>query len=177
MKAFTTHYGGIRNVLNTKAGIGKPIETILSSIPEPLNEYQAIWDTGATNCVITQKVVRDCDLKPTGMQRVYTPSGEDWQETFLISLYLPNKVVFPSVRVTQGKLSGDSEILIGMDIINQGDFAVSNYGGRTLLTFRIPSIGVGDFVKDIQKGRNSGLTVTGQTGPNRATRRKKKKSR
>jgi hypothetical protein len=31
------------------------------------------------------------------------------------------------------------EVLIGMDIMSLGDFAVSNLGGRTKFTFQMPS--------------------------------------
>lgn len=31
------------------------------------------------------------------------------------------------------------DVLIGMDIISNGDFAISNYEGRTQFSFRIPS--------------------------------------
>ncbi|MCK4911673.1 MAG: SEC-C domain-containing protein [Thermodesulfovibrionales bacterium] len=49
----------------------------------------------------------------------------------------------PSVRVTKGDMGGD--ILIGMDIMSKGDFAVSNHGGNTTFTFRMPSIEEIDF--------------------------------
>ena len=31
------------------------------------------------------------------------------------------------------------DILIGMDIISKGDFAISNYNGKTQFSFRLPS--------------------------------------
>ena len=37
-------------------------------------------------------------------------------------------------------------MLIGMDIINQGDCVVSNYQGKTVFSFRMPSESVMDFV-------------------------------
>ncbi len=36
-------------------------------------------------------------------------------------------------------------IIIGMDIINQGDMTISNFQGKTSLTFRTPSKGNIDF--------------------------------
>ena len=38
---------------------------------------------------------------------------------------------------------------IGMDIISQGDFAVSNFNGTTVFTFRPPSKATIDFVKEM----------------------------
>ena len=38
-------------------------------------------------------------------------------------------------------------MLVGIDVIRYGDFAVTNYGGKTVFTFRIPSRGAMDFTK------------------------------
>ena len=52
----------------------------------------------------------------------------------------------------------DSEIgkqkigmLIGMDIISKGDFAVSNFDGNTVFTFRYPSNSEINFVKEFME--------------------------
>ena len=47
----------------------------------------------------------------------------------------------------QGKLQG-IDVLIGMDIINRGDFAVSNRNGATSFSFRIPSVEDFDFAAE-----------------------------
>lgn len=41
-----------------------------------------------------------------------------------------------------------ADILIGMDVINRGDFAVTNVGGITKFSFRVPSEAHIDFVED-----------------------------
>ena len=54
-------------------------------------------------------------------------------------------------------LSGPFEVLVGMDIIGMGDFAVSNFKGETAFTFRLPSIERMDFVpkdRSPKVGRN-----------------------
>ena len=40
------------------------------------------------------------------------------------------------------------DVLIGMDIISKGDFAVSNYNGKTQFSFRLPSQEDVDYKKD-----------------------------
>jgi hypothetical protein len=52
--------------------------------------------------------------------------------------------MFTSITVTRGVLLG-ADILIGMDIMNQGDFAVTNLNGITRFSFRIPSMAAIDF--------------------------------
>ena len=64
-----------------------------------------------------------------------------------MNIRLPNGVGFSGIRVTLGEL-GDADMLIGMDIINQGDFAVTNSNGKTKFSFRIPSQADIDFVAE-----------------------------
>ena len=65
---------------------------------------------------------------------------------FRINLAVFADLHFPGVEVVSGKLTG-CEVLVGMDIINRGDFAVSNRNGATAFSFRIPSVEEFDFVK------------------------------
>ncbi|MBI4822647.1 MAG: SEC-C domain-containing protein [Nitrospirae bacterium] len=111
-------------------------------------EYMGIWDTGATNSVISQKVIDECGLKPTGMTQV-RHAGSDTPidvETYLVSIFLPNKVIITAIRATKG-YAGEFDILIGMDVINQGDFAITHHTGNTTFSFRLPSKEKIDFVK------------------------------
>lgn len=61
---------------------------------------------------------------------------------------MPNYVEVPYLMVIRGQITGDGDVLIGMDIISNGDFAVTNKDNKTVFTFRIPSIVYIDFVKD-----------------------------
>jgi len=97
-----------------------------------------IWDTGATVSVITDKIVYDLNLQSTGMAEVHHAQGMAHVETYMVNIGLPNNVGFAGMTVTKGVLSG-ADALIGMDIIGQGDFAVSNFDGRTFFSFRVPS--------------------------------------
>jgi len=147
-RAFTTSGKGLLRVLRTKVEITAgfdPNKTLANKQPS-FKTFTAIWDTGATNSVITEKVVDQCGLKPTGMTRIRHADGEVRAEVYHVNIGLPNKVAFPNVRVTKLRLAG-SDALIGMDIINYGDFAVTNTEGQTVFSFRIPSIQHIDFVK------------------------------
>ena len=59
---------------------------------------------------------------------------------------LPNNVGIAYVEVTEGDLMGE-DVLIGMDIITRGDFAITNVGGKTTFSFRIPSVETIDYCK------------------------------
>ena len=101
-------------------------------------QFDAIWDTGATNSCVTQAVIDACGLVPIGIAQVHGVGGATTEEAFLVNIYLPGGVVFSGLRVTRGRFVG-GDILIGMDVMNQGDFAVTNHGGITKFSFRIPS--------------------------------------
>ena len=87
------------------------------------------------------------------MVEVHTASDTKMANTYLVNIWLPNKVLVYNLVVIEGKIVGQCEVLIGMDIISKGDFAVTNYNGRTVFTFRLPSVGCIDFVKDPYQGR------------------------
>jgi hypothetical protein len=112
-------------------------------------------------------VADDCGLVATGITEVRGVHGKAQAETYLVNISLPNKVVFFGVRVTKGNFVG-SDILIGMDIINRGDFAVTNYDGTTKFSFRMPSQGHIDFVQEIHQAAPA-------QRPSRAERRRQAK--
>ena len=107
-------------------------------------EFSALWDTGATNSVISRKVVDACGLKSTGVERVYHAQGEAVVETYLVDITLPTHMEVHGLPVISGAPQG-MDVLIGMDIIGAGDFVVTNRNGRTKFSFRIPSQGDTDF--------------------------------
>ncbi|WP_428045652.1 SEC-C metal-binding domain-containing protein [Candidatus Avelusimicrobium fimicolum] len=122
----------------------------------------AIWDTGATSSLITPKIANALQLLPFQKAKVSTPSGSHDADVYLVTLYLPNKVIVPNIKVLSG-VPANCDMLIGMDVIGLGDFAVSNYGGKTTFSFRVPSCSEIDFCKDgylrpivkgVQPGRN-----------------------
>ena len=59
---------------------------------------------------------------------------------YFIDIILNNEVVFNNWKVMGSKIGAQGiDILIGMDIISKGDFAISNYNGKTQFSFRLPS--------------------------------------
>ena len=98
VKVFTTTYGGIVRTLITDVGIGSAFDRQGGEAPPPIQTLKAIWDTGATNTVLSSRAVRAVGLKPTGMAKVNDASGESDAETYLICLKLPNASGFSSLR-------------------------------------------------------------------------------
>ena len=82
---------------------------------------------------------------------------------------LPNKIGFPHIRVTRGVLSPDVDMLIGMDLITQGDFSITNTGNKTIFSFRCPSMHHVDFVT---QGANKSKNLGGGKRKNKKRRRR-----
>lgn len=144
--SFSVTHTGLARVLITYAGISPAFDphTLERSKWPVAAPFNAIWDTGATHTVITQAVVDRCHLKPTGMTKVSGVNGEHMSETYFVNIELPNKTGFCAVKVTKGSFTG-GEVLIGMDVISLGDFAITHRGGKTLFSFQHPSCASIDF--------------------------------
>lgn len=150
IRSFTSAYSGFSNVLISDVLISEAFDPPSEKVNPKnynTNSYKAIWDTGATGTVITQKVVDECGLSPIGVVEVQTAAGKTRANSYLVNVWLPNKIIIPNVKATLGELAGNIEVLIGMNIIGQGDFAVTNKGGKTVFSFRFPSVERIDFVK------------------------------
>jgi len=141
---------GLLRALQTHCHICAGFDPRTPPLPTPeLKKYEAIWDTGATSSVVTQKVVDECGLVPIGRTIVQGVSGEETSPTYLVNIILPNNVGFPNIRVTRGKITDAVDILIGMDLITKGDFTITNKANKTVFSFRMPSQYHVDYVKQI----------------------------
>lgn len=146
--AFTIKSEGIANVLIMD------VEITIVDNPSQSVKTKAIWDTGATNTVITNEIADRLNLEPSGYTEVNTASESKLRtNTYIIDLKLKKDVVISALQVTEGKISTENGIdcLLGMDIISLGDFSITNFEGKTWLSFRIPSQHKIDFVEKINK--------------------------
>ena len=158
--AFTVKYGEVVARLITELDIAPAFDPAAPPSPLPRGCHTlALWDTGATRSVITARTAVDLGLKPVGAVMVNHAGGSSGSSTYLVNFGLPNKVTAAGVLVTEcpGIADGVGAI-IGMDIIAQGDFAVTNTDSQTWMSYRVPSIEPIDYVKTAQllKRRNVG---------------------
>lgn len=100
----------------------------------------AVWDTGATNTVISPEIVEALALKPIGNTSISSYGGIVEANMYKIDLCFENGYKIRNLEVMSGDYS-DYDVLIGMDVITQGDFCISTVNGKTSFCFRIPSQG------------------------------------
>jgi hypothetical protein len=69
--AFTLTSVGLTRAIVTDSRISAAFNPLHPPYPTPtLRTFQAIWDTGATASVTSQRVVQECGLKPVGVAEV-----------------------------------------------------------------------------------------------------------
>lgn len=134
--------GGLLRVLKSEIQVFTPKTTQQVTVT-------GIWDTGASQSVITQKVVDALGLQPTGIGQSETAGGLVTASKYTITLGLPPDITIEDVEASCLPLPGDCDVLIGMDIIGLGDFSITNFNGRTCMSFRVPTMHEIDFVQNL----------------------------
>ncbi|MBR5702687.1 MAG: retroviral-like aspartic protease family protein [Bacteroidales bacterium] len=114
-------------------------------------QFNGLWDTGASASVITERVARLLGIYPIRQVRTKDARGETDTNLYYVNILLPNRMEVKNVAVSEGVLDG-FDLLIGMDIINLGDFALTHKNKGTVFSFQIPSTHEYDFVKQLQYG-------------------------
>ena len=149
-KAFThSSNAGLLPVIMTKVGVF-PVS------PDPVDQSKivtlsGVWDTGATQTAISNEAAQRLGLPIVSYTQVSTANGVvDKVPVYLVNVLLPNNVIIPNVQTTGATLNG-CDMLIGMDIITTGDFAITNHNGKTVCSFRVPSHAKIDFIPEADK--------------------------
>ena len=132
--AFRVEYNTLVNKVVTYADLF----AVSAQPPNKVLRIEAIWDTGATNSVITPDVARKLLLSPIDTVTIIGVNSKGPAPVSLVHISLPNNVLLQSRRVTIASIGGSAEMLIGMDIISLGDFYISNYEQKTSFSFVIP---------------------------------------
>jgi len=87
---------------------------------------------------ITPETARSLKLIPFNRIKVNGINNTSMADVAKVCIKLPNLVEIKNTNVTVCNLVKDVDLLIGMDIIKLGDFAISNGAGKTLFTFAMP---------------------------------------
>lgn len=146
--AFTCKWKGFIRHLRT--------DVVISTGDKVLNGI-ALWDTGATSSCISQNVINKMCLIATGRMNVLTPQGSMQVGTYLVDIFLPNKVLIKDVSVCGSNIDNQNlDMLIGMDIISLGDFAITHSGDTTVFSFCTPSKKAIDFALSISFENKAG---------------------
>lgn len=155
--AFTIKYGALVNRITTDVSLSEAFDPkVVDPSNAKLFQTSALWDTGATRSIVTKDTADKIGLIPVGSVNVNHAGGSSVAKTYLVNIFLPNKVAIIGALVTECP-AADFGAIIGMDIIARGDFCITNYDKKTWMTFRIPSHRTADYVVEAQKIAYAGI--------------------
>ena len=144
----TQRYDSIRHSIESKVKIA-------TATSNNFKEFNAVWDTGATHTVISQKVISEIGLNSIDKIDAYTANSKRIADVYLVDLILPkDQIRLDSLTVIDGKLEDSIDVLIGMDVICSGDFAISNKNQKTIFSYQCPPTHTTDF--EIENNRLRG---------------------
>jgi len=171
LKAYTEEYGELRKQILTSVSVVEGYDSKTGSPPTTQKGFTALWDTGASQTAVTPDVANSLKLVPDGYAHCHVPGGETVNTvTYTVAITLLNKEELDSISVVQLGLLEDFDVLIGMDIITKGDFAVTSEEGRTCFSFRTPPQRKIDFRRDVSRKKDPA-----KKGPSRKRVSKKRR--
>ena len=139
MPVFTQQNSVTIEAIITECRICPPVDFTNGEMPAKVYVSQnAMWDTGATNTLISPKIVKALNLKPFGKSGISSANGLIETNTYFIHVGIPSGGIVTNILALEDE-NDDYEVVIGMDIINQGDFAFTNKDGHSTFSFRLPS--------------------------------------
>lgn len=147
VSAITYRFNGIKNEIITDVKVKNGLTSRQIST-------KGLWDTGAQNSAITKKAAQALGLVGLQKTNIRGVHGVKEVDVYFINIFLNNeRITIPCLVTECDELSNDGsvDLLLGMNVISQGDFVISNNAGQTVMTFRVPSLESVDFVKEIDE--------------------------
>ena len=141
MAVFTQEHDYQAEAIVTTCAITPAVELDENfTVPQIYQTDNAMWDTGATNCLISRKLIEALQLQPVGQCELSDASSEEDEVTdvYLVHIGLPTGQIIRNVQAAFTP-SRDYDFVIGMDIITQGDFAVTNKDHKTVFSYQRPA--------------------------------------
>jgi predicted aspartyl protease len=132
MKPIRIAYGSVVNEL-------KDVVTVVHG-DWPANraavKCEAVWDTGSSFTIVTERLVKALGLRKIDGKKVLLHAGTGDTESECYEAWLVLKPGERPIKIVACVMpQPDTDVLIGMDVIASGRFAVDSTGDETVLTF------------------------------------------
>tara|TARA_R110002072_G_scaffold72354_1_gene173011 strand:+ start:30671 stop:31102 length:432 start_codon:yes stop_codon:yes gene_type:complete len=122
----------IRKAIVTEVGVSNPGNDFVKN-------YNAQWDTGATNCIISKRLLNDLGLRQVGESKCGFLTEGTYKlitiPNYYVNLQIDDKTIFKNVEVNALDMPEDIDFIIGLDIISKGDFLITSRFGKPELSF------------------------------------------
>jgi hypothetical protein len=138
-RAFDNLYESLAYKLITPVSI-VPLLTADRKLYDIPVHVDAFWDTGSTISCIKPGLYDRLKLRPIkGREAILSGIGGDTPASLtLVSIRPTDNLEIEGCPVYVADFPADADVLIGMNIITLGDFAVCNAGGKTSVSFALP---------------------------------------
>lgn len=103
-------------------------------------KVNALWDTGSNKTFISDSLAQRMGLHSEGVNTTGTSGGNIQSNLYDISLFLNDLIMFSVRAASYPDSVFDVDVVIGMDIIGQGDLIISNANSHTVFSFRTLSL-------------------------------------
>ena len=140
MGKYTKVFDECVSAIVTECQIYPPIDYTKEKFPAPISVKEAMWDTGADICVISQELADNLGLVPFDQIYVNGVHGEELQSLYHIHVKLPTNDIVVYAEAVIGAKNG-YDLVLGMNVISQGDIAITTADDKTVFSIRIPSEG------------------------------------
>ena len=123
----------------TESYVYTPVDLSSCKDVKRVKVVRSLWDTGASVTLISARVAKVLGLTSIGKTGVSGYNeGIDVKDTYCVHVGLPTGDIVTNIMAMEFE-SDEYDVVIGMDVIEKGDLAVTNLDDRTTFTFRIPS--------------------------------------
>ncbi len=102
-------------------------------------KLKALIDTGANGTCISHRLALACHLEPVSIMKIISAQGESVVPVYKADLKLPTGTSFSNILVTEVAGSENFDAIIGMDILSQGDIALTSDKDGLVFSMRFPS--------------------------------------
>jgi len=99
---------------------------------------KALWDTGANCCVISETTAKKLKLPNIAEVQMKHANGIDIVNTHMLSLMLPNNMLFKDIRAMSCKPVHNFDMIIGMNVKNKGDMTLVHKKKGIRFSFTYP---------------------------------------
>jgi predicted aspartyl protease len=98
----------------------------------------ALWDTGASISAITPDIMDKLKAVPVSKRTITGIHSTQVVDVVYITVDLPNSVIKKNIEAAVCNIPSNVGMILGMDIILLGDFALSSGNSQTLFSFAAP---------------------------------------
>ena len=98
----------------------------------------ALWDTGASMSAITPEIQDKLKVISVDKKIIAGVHSSKVVNVVYLTLELPNSVIKKNIRFAVCSITSKIGMILGMDIISLGDFALSNGNNQALISFAVP---------------------------------------